>query len=82
MGLYRGLEGGAGFRDAAPVGSGEEVEILGRPGGEVLGGQRGAAGQEESGAVGKAEEQLCQPQLERGESGRFARRRCLGGIMH
>lgn len=56
MGIGGGFEGVAGLGDAAAVGTGEEVEVPGRAGSEVLGDERGAASQEKSGALGQAEE--------------------------
>jgi len=72
---HGGFELVAGVYDRAAIGSGEEVEIVGGPAGEVLRDQCGAAGEQEACAGRQAEEQAGDLDLE----GRQALRRAVLG---
>ncbi|MHB1472591.1 MAG: hypothetical protein ACYCV4_03010 [Dermatophilaceae bacterium] len=58
------LEGVSGGRNSGAVGAGEEVEVLGWPGGQVLRDERGTTGQEEALSFRQGEEELSDLDLE------------------
>src|SRR3979490_2103666 len=69
-----GFEGVSCGEDVATVWAGEEIQILGRARGELLGGQGGATGEEEALAGRQAEEHLCYFDLESGQPFGYAGR--------
>lgn len=77
--MRRGLEGVAGGWDAATADSGEQVQVVGGAGGELLCGQGCPVGEEEPVAGGQGEEQPGHAHLEWGQPGWDIRHSCRRG---